>query len=131
MPNGSPGGSDERTLPRLALPAMYTLVRIRPGDHERFRWTGHIYDISETGMRFELDAPVEPGTDVVVRAMLPGVNSITVTACGRIVRLHDEEGDCGPTRMGLAFTSFASDIDAANLRKYLIDHMTQFERVAA
>ena len=63
---------EQRSVQRLKLPPMYTLVRVRPAGTQRYCWTGHIYDISAAGMRFDLDQVLESGTIVEVRAMLPG-----------------------------------------------------------
>ena len=119
MPNDADGVSESRQSPRLRLPAMYTLIRVRPVGDDRYRWTGHIYDISETGMRFELDELIEPGTLIEVRAMLPGAKHITFAATGRVVRLHDEWDDMGPTRMGMTFDHFRHESDERKLDEFL------------
>ena len=111
-------GAEARTYPRLKLPAMYTLLRVRHVGDKRYRWTGHIYDISASGMRFELDNPLPAGTEVEVRGMLPGQQQVTFHAAGRIVRMHDGE-EVGPIRMGMSFTSFQHDIDRQRLDIYL------------
>jgi hypothetical protein len=111
--------SESRSTPRLKLPAMYTLVRVRPVGEERYRWTGHIYDVSESGMRFELDQPIEAGTRVEVRAMLPGSSHITFNAAGHIVRLHDDCDERGPVRMGMVFERFTRQGDQLRLSDYL------------
>jgi len=108
-----------RRSPRLKLPPMYTLVRVKPEGAERFRWTGYIYDISETGMRFEVDAPVEPGTRLEVRAMLPGIFHTTFNAAGTVVRIHDDDENAGPCRMGMIFDRFEADEDRLRLQDYL------------
>ena len=111
--------SELRSAARLKLPAMYTLIRVRPVGEDRYRWTGHIYDVSESGMRFELDQPIDAGTRVEVRAMLPGSSHITFNATGRVVRLHDDSDDCGPVRMGMVFERFAHHSDQLRLSDYL------------
>ncbi len=110
---------DARAEARLTLPAMYTLVRVRPVGAQRYRWTGHIYDISINGMRFELDAPLAPGQRVEIRAMLPGAEHTTIHATGRIIRLHDDSDEPGPARMGMTFESFAAATEQRKLEKYL------------
>ena len=118
MPQESPE-RDARHSPRLKLPPMYTLVRVKPEGAERFRWTGYIYDISESGMRFELDAPVEPGTRLEVRAMLPGIFHTTFNARGMVVRIHDDDDAPAPCRMGMVFDSFEQEDDRMRLQDYL------------
>ncbi len=115
-----PGSADEsRQYPRLRLPAMYTLVRVRPAGTERYLWTGYIYDISAVGMRFELDAALPPGTEVEVRAMLPGTEHTTFHATGRVVRIHDDTDEPGPVRMGMTFDKFVHHVDRRRLHDYL------------
>lgn len=111
--------ADTRADVRLRLPAMYTLIRVRPAGAQRYRWTGHIYDISLSGMRFELDSALEPGTAVEVRAMLPGAQHTTIEAAGRIIRLHDDADEPGPVRMGMVIESFATAMDRGKLERYL------------
>lgn len=98
---------------------MYTLLRVRPQGEARYRWTGYVYDVSATGMRFELDAALATGSVVEVRAMLPGHETLTFTASGRIVRHHDEASEPGPIRMGLAFERFRTAQDSRRLADYL------------
>lgn len=119
MARQNPGSADARTAPRLKLPAMYTLLRVRPMDREKFIWTGFIYDVSSTGMRIELDCDLAPGTRVEVRAMLPGAEQVTIRATGHIVRRHDEPDEPGPVRMGLEFDSFSNADDRLRLSEYL------------
>jgi hypothetical protein len=69
-------GCEQRTSPRFKLPPMYTLLRARTASPEaldsfgpsaRYPWTGHVYDISTVGMRFELDHALPAGTRLEVR----------------------------------------------------------------
>ncbi len=110
---------DARRAPRLKLPAMYTLLRVRPQGKERFVWTGYIYDLSSSGMRFELDHSLEPGTRIDFRAMLPGGDQTTIRASGRVVRRHDDADEPGPVRMGLSFDHFPHAGDRSRLQEYL------------
>ena len=112
--------TESRGEPRLKLPAMYTLLRAKPAGADRYRWTGYIYDISVTGMRFELDEPLEPGTEIEVRGMLPAGRHTTFRAIGRIVRIHDDEdAQFGPVRMAMQFDAFTRE----NERERLIDYL--------
>lgn len=118
-------GREQRTTPRFKLPPMYTLLRARPeGEHHPDRtlgyaWTGHVYDISSSGMRFELDQAVPAGTRLEVRVMLPGHGHHTFRAVGNVVRLHDDAAEPGPMRMGMTFDRFESDTDQQVLAGYL------------
>lgn len=98
---------------------MYTLIRVRRIGETAFQWTGHIYDISLNGARFELDQPVDPGAEVEIRAMLPGREVINFHAIGRIVRLHTETDEPGPVRMAMTFNHFPRRLDRQNLDAYL------------
>ena len=111
--------SDARRTPRLKLPPMYTFLRARPAGTERYCWSGHIYDISASGMRFELDVCVDPGRELEIRAMLPGASDTTITAIGRVVRLHDDSDERGPVRMAMVFSEFAQHRDRLQLDTYL------------
>lgn len=112
-------GVETRQSPRLRLPAMYTLIRLRRKGETRFNQTGYIYDISQTGMRFELDEPIEPGTQVEFRALLPGSQTTTFSATGTMVRMHDDINEPGPMRMAVEFDRFKTTIDRQKLSEYL------------
>ena len=107
---------------QLKVPPMYTLVRVRRAGDSRYRWAGHIYDISTTSMRFELDQALEPGTEIEVRGMLPGASHTTFQATGQVVRFQDEAQAPGPCRMAMVFSNFNSDNDELRLTTYLTDH---------
>lgn len=125
--SGIPGlpESEARRQPRLKIPAMYSLVRVRPAGADRYCWSGHIYDVSLSGMRFEIDEPLNPGTSIEVRGILPGQDQLSFRATGHIVRFHDDEPEAGPTRMGMTFDQFHSDIDHDRLSGYLGHHGLQ------
>ncbi len=122
FPRQAPAGDDHRAFPRLRIPAMYSLVRVRPAGERLYPHTGHIYDVSLSGMRFELDVPLEPGTAIEVRGVLPGAEHVAFQAAGRVVRFHDEDGEPGPTRMGMHFDHFHSEVDQQRLHRYLDHH---------
>jgi c-di-GMP-binding flagellar brake protein YcgR len=112
--------AEARREPRLKLPAMYTLLRARAAGDDRYRWTGYIYDISVTGMRFELDHALTPGDEIEVRGMLPAGRHTTFRATGRVVRIHDDEdAGVGPVRMAMQFTTFTRDTERERLVDYL------------
>lgn len=122
MSQKSKASADSRQSPRVKLPAMYTLVRVRPEGKERFCWTGYIYDISATGMRLELDRALPPGTRVEFRAMLPGSGHTTFNGAGRIIRMHDDADEPGPVRMGLIIDRFIDSDNRRRLSDYLGVH---------
>lgn len=126
MSQQSDASSEARIQPRLRVPAMYTLLRARLAGDDRYRWTGHIYDISVSGIRFELDEPLEPGTRVEVRGMLPGHTQTFFRALGPIVRIHDDVADdFGPTRMAMRFEQFHAAGDRRRLHDYVLNASVQ------
>lgn len=68
---------DRRHDARFTLPAAYAPVQIRLLDDHAGRGVpgdllGHAYDISATGLRFELDEPLPAGARFAIRLELPG-----------------------------------------------------------
>ena len=124
-PNTS--GTGQRQHTRYTVPAMYSLIRARTRTEAHFAHNGHIYDVSLGGMRFELDDAIEPGTQLDVRAMLPGAEHVTFRATGTVVRLHNDDcDDRGPTRMGLAFERFKSQADRECVEAYVAARAGQY-----
>lgn len=119
-------GKDRRRFARFALPSMYTQVEARALDAENFEWKGHAYDISEGGMRFELDRPIEPGSQIAVRLQLPGAESLKITdrrpvyAFANVVWIEEDDVEQGgPIRMACVFTRFVMPGDEERLRRRL------------
>jgi hypothetical protein len=87
---------------------------------DTFQFEGHAYDISEAGLRFELDQPIDPGTPVAIEVTLAcGPRSFAednrVCAMGSVVWVDDDEDEPGPVRMAAAFTRFARTGDKERL----------------
>ena len=80
-----PNVIDRRQHERFRVDPGYTPMAIRRHDGTSFELEGHVYDISEGGVCFELDHPIEPGTTVSMRIDLPQ---------GRM----SQAGDVGPGR---------------------------------
>lgn len=116
-----PNTRENRRAPRLKLPAAYTLVRVRMTGRERYTLTGHIYDISRTGLRIELDDGLPHGAQVEFRAMLPGESHVSFEASARVVRMHEDSPERGPVRMGLEIERL-DDADTIKLDRYLEHH---------
>ena len=64
---------------------------------------GHAYDISDSGIRLELDSALPVGTPVGVELHMPGLGS-AIQLVGRVARVFDEIDDPGPRRMGVNLT---------------------------
>jgi len=114
--------SERRRHQRYVLPSMYTGVDVRPMDSDSFDWKGHAYDISEGGMRFELDQPIEPGTQIAVRIQLPGAEFLRLTerrpvyAFANVVWIEEDDLDQGgPVRMACVFSRFVMPGDKERL----------------
>lgn len=119
-------GKERRRHPRYVLPSMYTEVEIRPLDSDRFEWKGHAYDISEGGMRFELDRGIEPGSQVAARLQLPGAGQLTIVdrrpvyAFANVVWVEEDDLEQGgPVRMACVFARFVLPDDLHRLRQRL------------
>ena len=123
---------DRRQFERFSVPPMYTSVGIRPIDIEVYLWEGHAYDVSEGGIRFELDRGIAPGTRVGIRIDLPQrIGTVPGTAdagperalfaIGTVVWADDSEP--GPVQMAAVITRFARDIDRERLlRQFRFGH---------
>lgn len=119
--------SERRQSSRLKLAPMYTMIRVRAvADHEK-KLSGHIYDVSDSGLRFELDDALPIGQTVEFNALLPGKQHTAITGRGRVVRHHNPDNDPGPVRMGLAFEHFTDKAEEQKLVTYLKDQ----RRIAA
>ncbi len=116
---------NRRTTTRFETPPMYHGIAVRFLDEETFAYEGHAYNLSENGVCFELDRPIEPGTEVAIRIDLPmqAIANVTgpgraVFAFGRIIWTSDVEEE-GPVRMAMAIRQFCRPGDAKRLSGYL------------
>jgi hypothetical protein len=124
-PSANRPASDRRAFARFKLPVGYTAVRVRLLSEQQFTLDGHAYDISEGGIQFELDLPIDPGTPVAMQIELPRGNGPTETdgpgravfILGNVVWLDDSEP--GPARMALVITRFARAGDLERLQRRL------------
>jgi len=105
---------------------MYTEVEVRALDCEKFEWKGHAYDISEGGMRFELDRSIKTGTEIALRIQLPGAQHLPaaerrpVYAFANVVWIEEEDVDqAGPVRMACVFRNFVQPGDEERLKSRL------------
>ncbi|MBL9149492.1 MAG: PilZ domain-containing protein [Phycisphaerae bacterium] len=118
----NPNGRERRRHTRFKVMPMYSFVTVRRGgsadDAAASMPSGHVYDISEGGVRFELDEPLPEGERVAVEISLPGCDK-TIAVSGKVVRVNDVDDDPGPRRMALMFESFANEATREALRRYL------------
>lgn len=111
---------NRRRFERFRLPPMYTPIAIRPMAAGEPGLDGHAYDISEGGVRFEVDHAIAPGTPVAIEITLPAVQETKeperrVQAFGSVVWTDEDPDEPGPVRMAAVFTRFAGLADRARL----------------
>ncbi len=111
---------NRRRFERFATSPMYTplVVRLAGGNARE----GHAYDISEGGVRFELDEPIPPGTPVEITVTLPGATpdrDRSFAAAGHVVWSRRDPDEPGPAQMAAAFTRFADAADRVRLLERL------------
>ncbi|MCC6659465.1 MAG: PilZ domain-containing protein [Phycisphaerales bacterium] len=104
---------------RFAMHPMYTPVRVRLAPDSAVDLEGHAYDISEGGVRFELDEAIAPGTPLTMRIAVPaGSGNLAPQAvCVRanVVWLDNDPDEPGPVRMAAVFTRFDNPADRGRL----------------
>ncbi len=118
---------DRRRFTRFVLPVAYTPVAVRLLHDKTFSNEGHAYDISEGGMRFELDEPIPAGTRVALRLDLPDW-APEPTAAGKGKDAHaraiyvmatvawiEDEDEPGPVKMAAVFNEFCRPADRDRL----------------
>ena len=114
---------NRRAHERFKVQPGYTSMALRRHpDEDEYTLEGHVYDISEGGVCFELDRPIDPGQTVSIRVDLP----ITVddSGPGRSVFLTGNVVWCdleepGACRMAVAITRFDRSGDRERLLKTL------------
>ena len=109
---------NRREHERMRLNHMYTSVIVEPKFTIRHSMLGHAYDISDSGIRIELDEPLEVGQSVTLHLDLPGAGD-DILADADVAWVNDEHDDPGPRRMALRFTQFHSPRDHRRLTNFL------------
>ena len=108
-----------REFERIRVQPMYTAVTASTSAQNcPLRLHGHVYDISEGGVRIELDDALDPGEIVSLYLELPGTDA-AIEASASVVWVHDEQDDPGPRRMALKFTEFLNPSDRNRLVDYI------------
>ena len=113
---------NRRLHTRFNTPPMYHAVTVRLPDQVDFTLDGHVYNISEGGIQFELDDPIAPGTDVSMMFHLPAGFDIGpgrgIFIMGKVIWLSDVE-EPGPVRMAMSFNLFPREGDSERLNNYI------------
>ncbi len=114
---------NRRRFERFSVLPMYTPVVVRSLGENATDLHGHAYDVSEGGVRFELDRPIAPGTAVSIQIVLAGDDrqgvDRGVLVQANVVWVDVDVDEPGPTRMAAAFTKFARAGDRERLLKQL------------
>ncbi|MDA1007841.1 MAG: PilZ domain-containing protein [Planctomycetota bacterium] len=120
-------GREHRTNERYRANAPYTRVVVREGTKPEVSLTepkplleGHAYDVSTSGLRFELDNALAAGTPITIELYLPGCIK-TIHGKGHVVRVFETDDDPGPRRMAAHFDTFDSESDRSSLTSHLAD----------
>ena len=114
---------NRRQHERFRVNPGYTGVSIRRHpDEAEFSLQGHVYDISEGGVCFEMDQAIEPGSTVSMRIDLPmNIKDIgpgrSIFLTGNIVWCDADE--LGAVRMALAITRFDRAGDKGRMMRAL------------
>jgi hypothetical protein len=113
---------NRRRYERFATLPMYTAVAVRSAERPGELLEGHAYDLSEGGIRFELDSVVSPGTAIEMRITMPrwlpaslddaelDLEPPSVDVLANVIWIDDDDVP-GPVRMAAVFTAF---LDAAD-----------------
>ncbi len=108
-----------REFERIKVQPMYTAVIASTDSQDcPLRLHGHVYDISASGVRIELDDALDPGEIVALHLELPGIHA-AIEAQASVVWVHDDQDDPGPRRMALKFTEFLNRADRNRLVDYI------------
>jgi len=112
---------DRRQCERFTMPHQYTAITVHPaGSMTLCPLHGHVYDISESGIRLELDEPLDIGSEVSFQVQLP-MGHGTVTGQAAVVWVNSQDDDPGPRRCALYIRSFLSATDQSRLTNYIGD----------
>lgn len=115
---------DRRRHTRFSLLPMYSRIVVQPLEQPQRLLEGHAYDLSEGGVRFDLDEPLAPGQRVAIRIDVPqtwaerSTQRRIIFAFANIVWVDDED-PFGPAQMAAIFTQFARAEDEATLHRRL------------
>jgi len=113
---------ERRQFDRFALQPMYTRVtvqRISSGRMEEHE--GYAYDISEGGLRIELDERLDRGEHVNIAIELPGggADPTIIRAACCVVWVNDEVDDPAMPRMALRIEKYFDAASRTRLIRFL------------
>jgi len=112
--------TDRRQHPRFALQPMFNAVSLSLDEQSTASpaLSGHVYDVSESGFRVEVDEAIKPGTAVTFALDLNGADE---TVCGRgtVAWGYFDPIEPRTRRLALRVDAFVSDEDRARYRNLL------------
>jgi hypothetical protein len=112
---------NRRRFQRFELRPMYAPISVRVLNDEATTAEGHAYDISEGGVRFEIEERLAIGTALAIHITLPSPGDElgpgpTIMAFAQVAWV-EEEDEHPPYRCAATFTSFARFGDRERLLK--------------
>lgn len=112
---------DRRQFDRFALQPMYTRVLVqRIVDGRMEEHEGFAYDVSEGGIRVELDERLDRGEHVNVTLELPGSSGhLTIQAACQVVWVTDEIDDPAMPRLALRIIKYFDAESRAGFVRFL------------
>lgn len=125
---------NRRRFERFSLPAAYTEVKVQGVGGE---WlSGHAYDVSEAGIRFELDEELPQGTAIRLRLSLPTGDATITDGSDLICEIEaeanvvwqDRDDVNGPVFLAASFTGFPRAGDRERLMRRVLEG--RFRRAA-
>lgn len=110
---------NRRQHERFSVAPMYSSIAVRPIDQASYTEEGHAYDISETGVCFDLDRGYAPGTELAMRIDLSEMHERDqapniIFVVGKVVWADDDEVN-GPVRMALSVNKYPREGDREKL----------------
>jgi hypothetical protein len=122
--------SDRRSDTRFPLKPMYSGIEVKLTGEGDTTYEGHAYDISRSGVNFELDQAIEPGTRIYLKLTLPewllglvdGHSDLTSVQIRGTVVWQDDDGVPGPVRMAATFQSFGTTAERELFLRTLKGH---------
>ncbi|MGI9013852.1 MAG: PilZ domain-containing protein [Phycisphaerales bacterium] len=113
---------NRRQFERFSVAPMYTEVKVQRIDDGRMsELSGYAYDLSEGGLRIELEDRLDIGEHVNVSLRLPGEaeNDPQIHLACEMVWINDEDDDPVMPRMALRVLRYLSDDSRRRLIGYL------------
>lgn len=113
-----PRTPERRRHPRFNLAPMYSAVTAQRQGNAARAVTGHAYNISEGGVRLEIEGKFRVGDHLHLNLTLPG-EMTDIHASGKIVWSARGDDDPAARRVAVRFERFDSWADKARLMRFI------------